>query len=170
MHLNCFLIYPCPIIPEETSMKCLTAAALLIMSFAPPFAQAAAPGTDSSAQAETPSPPATPASNFVTHQTQDQWLVGNVWNKRVYNTAGQSVGDVKDILITRDGKVVAIVIGVGGFLGLGEKNVAVSFDLLQKNGNIASDRIILNMDEQALRAAPDFQRIKPSAAQTPGSK
>jgi sporulation protein YlmC with PRC-barrel domain len=104
------------------------------------------------------------------HQNQDQWLAGNVWNKRVYNAAGQGIGDVKDLLINHDGKVAAIVIGVGGFLGLGEKNVAVSFDFLQKNGSIGSDRIVLNMDEQALRGAPDFQRIKPSASPAPATR
>ncbi len=151
-------------------MKYLTAIVLLVLAFTPAAAQTAAPGTETPAPSVTPVPPvSTPASNFVTHQTQDQWLVGNVWGKRVYNAAGQGIGDVKDVLIGRDGKVAGVVIGVGGFLGLGEKNVAVDFDFLQKNGSIGGDRIVLGMNEQDLRAAPDFQRIKPAGSTSPSS-
>jgi hypothetical protein len=67
-------------------------------------------------------------------------------------------------LIDRDGKVVAVVVGVGGFLGLGEKNVAVDFNYLEKNGGISPNRIVLNMSEQDLRTAPDFHRPSSSTS------
>jgi len=118
--------------------------------------------------AATPAQPASP-THFRNIQGQDQWLVGNLWNKHVYNAAGQSIGDMKDVLIDRDGKVVAVVIGVGGFLGLGEKNVAVDYDFLKANGGITGDRIVLGMNEQDLRSAPDFQRLKPSPVTTPAN-
>ena len=56
------------------------------------------------------------------------------------------------------------MIGVGGFLGLGEKNVAVDYNYLEKNGSIAPNRITLNMTEQDLRSAPAFNRMSSSNA------
>ena len=61
-------------------------------------------------------------------------------------------------MIGTDGKVQALIIGVGGFLGLGEKNVAVDYNFLEKNGAVTSSRITLNMTEQDLRSAPAFVR------------
>ncbi len=149
-------------------MKCLAAAALALMVAAPAFAQNA-PGTDSTAPrpqaaapAATPSQASANANRFLTNEGQGQWLVGNLWNKSVYNAAGKSIGDLKDVLIDKDGKVTAIVVGVGGFLGLGEKNVAVDFNYLESNGGITPNRITLNMSEQDLRSAPDFR--KPSSS------
>jgi sporulation protein YlmC with PRC-barrel domain len=97
-------------------------------------------------------------NQFQTNQGQDQWLVGNLWRKNVYNQAGQSIGDMNDLIIDKDGKIAAVVIGVGGFLGLGEKNVAIHFDQLQQHGGVSPNRIVLNMSEQDLRNAPTFQR------------
>ena len=56
---------------------------------------------------------------------------------RVYSADNQNIGDIKDIVIGRDGKALGVVIGVGGFLGLGEKDVVVPFDRLQvvRNNN-----------------------------------
>jgi sporulation protein YlmC with PRC-barrel domain len=132
-------------------MKCVAVATIALMVAAPAMAQNA-PRT------ETPAQESTNANRFLTNVGQDQWLVGNIWNKNVYNSAGKSIGDLKDVLIDRDGKVVAVVVGVGGFLGLGEKNVAVDYSYLEKNGGISPNRIVLNMSEQDLRSAPDFRR------------
>jgi sporulation protein YlmC with PRC-barrel domain len=132
-------------------MKCVAVAAIALMVAAPAMAQNA-PRT------ETPTQESANANRFLTNVGQDQWLVGNIWNKNVYNSAGKSIGDLKDVLIDRDGKVVAVVVGVGGFLGLGEKNVAVDYSYLERNGGISPNRIVLNMSEQDLRSAPDFRR------------
>ncbi len=162
-------------------MKSITAAALAVLLTTSAFAQqgpgtdstlpspsrpagntGAAPGTNSVDTTGNPGTAnagnATNANVFQTQQGQNQWLVGNLWDKSVYNAAGKSIGDLKDVLIDKDGKVVALVIGVGGFLGLGEKNVAVDFDQIQKNGGISGNRVMVGMTEDQLRAAPSFQR------------
>jgi sporulation protein YlmC with PRC-barrel domain len=153
-------------------MKFLAAAAIALLMATPALG---GPGTDSTAPSATPAPspaaqPSPPppaakpaneqanAGKFVTKEGQDEWLVGNLWNRNVYDASGKSIGDVKDVLIDKDGKVAAIVIGVGGFLGLGEKNVAVDYNLLKQNGGISPNRIVLNMSEQDLRSAPSFNR------------
>jgi len=46
----------------------------------------------------------------------------------VYSTAGEKLGDVNDLIIDGSGKITGVVVGVGGFLGVGEKNVALAWD------------------------------------------
>jgi hypothetical protein len=49
----------------------------------------------------------------------------------VVGANNESIGDVNDVLLDRNGQAVAVIIGVGGFLGIGEKDVAVSFNQLE---------------------------------------
>ncbi|MFZ0568868.1 MAG: PRC-barrel domain-containing protein [Rhodomicrobium sp.] len=146
-------------------MKYLAVAGLALFLVSPAQAQQG-PGTDTTApmanQPATPAPTGTMnkvnANEFMTNEAPNAWLVGNLWNKSVYNQSGKQIGDLKDVLIAPDGKIQALVIGVGGFLGLGEKNVAVDYNYLEKNGSIKPNRITLNMTEQELRSAPTFNR------------
>ena len=60
----------------------------------------------------------------------DGHLATNMIGESVYNGDGdnaENIGDVNDIVVAKDGKVEAVVVGVGGFLGIGEHNVAVEF-------------------------------------------
>jgi hypothetical protein len=50
---------------------------------------------------------------------------------RVYGANDESIGDISDIVVDRDGRLVAVVVGVGGFLGIGEKDVAIPFAALE---------------------------------------
>ena len=68
---------------------------------------------------------------FMTQQAQGTWRMSKMVGLGVYNEQNQRVGDINDVLFDRDGKVDAVVIGVGGFLGLGERNVAVAYDQLK---------------------------------------
>jgi sporulation protein YlmC with PRC-barrel domain len=79
----------------------------------------------------------------------------------------ERIGDINDIVLTKDGQIGAVVIGVGGFLGMGEKNVAVDFKSLQFN--IAADnteRWIFPATKDQLSAAADFQWRDDQPAQT----
>lgn len=85
---------------------------------------AAAPGqgaTGSMASGET----------FVTVPDTGAWRVSDLQGKAVYGSDGASIGDIKDVLVSQNGSVNAVIIGVGGFLGIGEKDVAVNISALQ---------------------------------------
>src|SRR3982750_3905171 len=56
------------------------------------------------------------------------WRASKVVGLSVYNDKNESVGSINDLLTDKNGKIVAVVIGVGGFLGVGEHLVAVPFD------------------------------------------
>jgi sporulation protein YlmC with PRC-barrel domain len=57
-----------------------------------------------------------------------QWRATKLTGLAVYNTNNERIGDIGELIVDRDGKVAAVVIGVGGFLGMGEHHVAVPFE------------------------------------------
>ena len=78
----------------------------------------------------------------------------------VYSSAGddaEEIGTINDLVFSAEGNITAVVIGVGGFLGIGEKNVAVDFQTLEFT--LAADnteRWVVPTTADALTAAPDF--------------
>jgi sporulation protein YlmC with PRC-barrel domain len=60
-----------------------------------------------------------------------QWRTSKVIGLNVYNDANDKIGDVEELLVDKSGKISNVVLGVGGFLGVGEHNVEVSFDKLK---------------------------------------
>ena len=70
-------------------------------------------------------------TNFVTEQSATQWRASKLVGVDVYGTDNVKIGDVSEVLMDAQGNAQAVVIGVGGFLGIGEKNVAVPFAAVQ---------------------------------------
>ena len=83
------------------------------------FAQTPTATTDRANMA----PAAASASSF-----QGDWRASKMVGLKVYNDNNESVGSINDLLADKSGNIKAVVIGVGGFLGVGEHLVAVSFD------------------------------------------
>src|SRR5215204_1386902 len=84
----------------------------------------------SSAFAQTSSTPPSPGP-FITQQSPGQWRASKLVGVDVFGTDNAKIGDIREVLLNRDGAAEAIVIGVGGFLGIGEKDVAVPFKALE---------------------------------------
>jgi hypothetical protein len=79
-------------------------------------------------------------------------------NQKVKNPANETVGDINDLSIGGDGKIAAVIIGVGGFLGMGEKNVSLPYDQLtfsrDANGNLV---VSVNISKESLQSAPEWK-------------
>ena len=100
------------------------AGTILLASVA--FAQSpSAPSSDSTTKMApaAASDTATSPSSFT-----GNWRASKVVGLSVYNDKNESVGSINDVLMDKSGKIVAVVIGVGGFLGVGEHLVAVPFE------------------------------------------
>ena len=68
--------------------------------------------------------------------------------------AGAKIGDISDVLVSpSDGKITAVIIGVGGFLGMGEKEVAVSFGAIRRTMKDNKSHLVMNTTKEALTAA-----------------
>lgn len=103
------------------------------------------------------------AGTFSANQAADEWRSSKLVGLSVYNKANEKVGDINDLILAPDGKISNAVIGVGGFLGMGEKLVAVAFSDLQLNRDAdGSMRVTINSTKEALDSAPDFKYYAPS--------
>ncbi|HWA18636.1 MAG TPA: PRC-barrel domain-containing protein [Devosia sp.] len=123
----------------------------------------------SSEQAATP-PVRTPVDILAGYSLVDSdMLVSRILNMPVYNGTGndaQQVGTINDLILSGTGEVAAVVVGVGGFLGLGEKQVAVDYSALQFT--VAEDnteRYVLDTTVEQLTSAPDFQVVDDNPAE-----
>jgi len=78
----------------------------------------------------------------------------------VYGANDENVGEIDSLVVGDEGKISEIVINVGGFLGLGEKAVAVTFDELQILQEQGGDdlRIYIDSTKENLEAQPEYQK------------
>jgi sporulation protein YlmC with PRC-barrel domain len=74
---------------------------------------------------------ATSGVNFVTSQEKTQWRAPKLVGVGVYGPDDKQIGKIDDLLMDRNGAAQTVVIGVGGFLGFGKKDVAVPFSVMQ---------------------------------------
>jgi sporulation protein YlmC with PRC-barrel domain len=82
-----------------------------------------------SAQTATTKTDATNAS--ATMHTEGEWRASKLVGVNVYNEANEKIGDINEVILDKSGKVANVILGVGGFLGMGEHYVAVAFDKLK---------------------------------------
>jgi sporulation protein YlmC with PRC-barrel domain len=82
--------------------------------------------------------------------------ISDYYNQSVYDTKDNKIGGVNDILVDKDGKLSAVIIGVGGFLGAGEKNVAVPFNALKLTDKNGKRYLVMETTKEALEKAPGY--------------
>jgi sporulation protein YlmC with PRC-barrel domain len=80
-------------------------------------------------------------------------------DENVMNSANENIGDINDILIDREGKVAAVIVGVGGFLGMGEKDVALPYDQLTFGKDDNNELVIgTSATKESLESAPEYSK------------
>jgi PRC-barrel domain len=115
-------------------------------------------------------------TKFVPSQSAEQWVFTKFKGSEVIGPDNASIGSVSDLLFDRTGKIIGVVVGVGGFLGIGTKNVAIdmsAFNVMPADtgnkdnaptGN-ANDPTMVKLKvawtKDQLKEAPDFQYYKP---------
>jgi sporulation protein YlmC with PRC-barrel domain len=193
----------------KTSLKTLAAVMLLSSTAMAPFAIAQDAGTGATTTppaatdgATTTPAPATPdatmsgtsaqapaaaagSTTYLTEQAENQISVNDFMGQAIYTADNQSIGDINDLLVANDGGVIAAVVGVGGFLGIGEKNVAIPFDKITITRETASGdaadaaadgesqaevvaeaevRLTTTETAESLKNAPEFRTLDDQAA------
>lgn len=110
----------------------------------------------------------TGAPRFIAMQQPSEKLASEIRGLTVKNNSDESVGNVSDLVIGADGKVTAILIGVGGFLGIGASDVAVGYDAVKISTDKNGGRFInLNVTRDMLDKAQKYVTVK---AQADGEK
>jgi len=108
-------------------------------------------------------PAEAPADVFLATQGDDQYLARNfLLFAKVENADGRIIGDVEDLILNGDNQVVGVVMGTGGFLGFGEKRIAVSLSALHiKNEDGKVTVSLPPATKEVLDALPEFERKQP---------
>jgi len=97
----------------------------------------------------------------ISHPSADEMTSSKVVGTAVYNTNNEKIGEVNDLILDKDGKVAGVVIGVGGFLGMGERNVAVSFNSVKfSKDNKGYERITVAATKDQLKAMTPYDSNK----------
>ncbi len=149
----------------------MTTTAIVALLTAGAMAQDAAPAA-SDTPATTTEAPAAPLDTSILASgysvTDKDNLATEIIGKQVYSstaTDAEHIGDVNNLVVGERGEVAAVVIGVGGFLGIGEKNVAVNYSELQwVTAEDGTKRFVLNTTKEALETAPNFETTETAAA------
>jgi sporulation protein YlmC with PRC-barrel domain len=98
----------------------------------------------------------------------DSVTVTHWYKQNVYDPADNKIGEIMDVLVDRGGKATALIVGVGGFLSAGEKDVAVPFDAVQvTNKNSNKYYLVMNTTKDALKSAKGFKYDRNAMTWTP---
>ena len=108
-------------------------------------------------------PVASGRAEFMNNVPANSATVTDWYKQSVYDPSDNKIGEIMDVLVDREGKVTALIVGVGGFLGAGEKDVAVPFNAVHaatRNNNSNSSSkwyLVMNSSKDALKNAKGFK-------------
>jgi sporulation protein YlmC with PRC-barrel domain len=105
----------------------LIAAPALAQTNPPAGSTTAPPATSTTA----PASGAMSTGNWMTQEQPGQWRASKLDGLNVYNQNNEKIGDISELIVDSSGTVQAVVVGVGGFLGMGERDVAIPFDQIK---------------------------------------
>jgi sporulation protein YlmC with PRC-barrel domain len=102
--------------------------------------------------------PAVAATDFVPKQAVGEASSSGLIGTKIQNSAGENIGDVNYLVLDAKGSVTTVVIGVGGFLGVGEKNVGVPFKAVTRQDDKSGNPVFkLDATKEELSAAPAYE-------------
>jgi len=128
----------------------LTAVAALMIAVSPLAAQTTTPA------------PAAPIT-FIEQQTNDEVLGTDFVGTPVLSKDGQQIGKIANLVFDKDGRIAIAVIGVGGVLGIGEKEVAVAFDSVKSDTKDNKHVFTVDATKEQLKAAPAYKTLNDQA-------
>lgn len=79
--------------------------------------------------------------------------------RNIKNANNDTVGEIKSVFLDKDGKVQTVIVGVGGFLGMGEREVALAWSDLQVSNN--GEQVMVNMTKDQLKGLPEYKYTDP---------
>ena len=148
-----------------TALTC--GAATLAFAQSPPGPAQTMPTNSPASRANTASAPATESTgDFNTHgQMSGSALIG----AKIHNDRKETVGSINDVYLDDSGKVQAVIVSVGGFLGVGAKTVAVKWDDIKYDKDGKSLMLTTSLTADALKAMPDYKTERQKPAEKAGS-
>jgi hypothetical protein len=90
--------------------------------------------------------------------------INKYYKQSVYDPAKDKIGTIDDVVVSDGGQIEGFIVGVGGFLGVGEKDVAVAYSAVHAEMKDNAWYLTLNTTKDALKAAPAMTFDKPKTA------
>jgi sporulation protein YlmC with PRC-barrel domain len=105
---------------------------------------------------------------FFVYEAANQMTSDDLIGSDIKNAAGESLGDVEQIIVSTDGDLAGVIVGVGGFLGIGEKSVAINFDAItfETSPDSGETLLVLDSTKEELEAAPAFTTKEEQASES----
>ena len=100
----------------------------------------------------------------------DSVSVTDYYKQNVYDASDNTIGEVSDVLLDKDGRVTAVILSVGGFLGLGTKYVNIPFNALHMTEKNGQRYLVMETTKETLTSAPGYQFDKTTGKWVPESK
>lgn len=110
------------------------------------------------------------ATQFVTAVPAGSYSISTYYNEDVYDPQNNKIGDVNDVILDKSGRVSAVIVGVGGFLGVGEKDVAVPFNALKVAEKDGDRYLVMEASKDALEKAPGYTYDRTKGIWMPATK
>lgn len=129
---------------------------------------AAAVGLAGLASAQPATPAATPADTtprVLMQQQESQKTSADLLGLAVFSPQGETVGKISQLVIDQEQRVSAVVLSVGGFLGLGTKSVAVPVEAVQFDTKGGKNLAVVNLTNDELANAPEFKTLAQQKAE-----
>jgi sporulation protein YlmC with PRC-barrel domain len=125
----------------------------------PPEATQPAPPPPEATQPAAPVPEAAApkGAEAMTTVPSDSVSLTHYYKQNVYDTSDNPVGEISDVLLDKDGRVTAVIVSVGGFLGLGAKYVSVPFNALRMTEKDGKRYLVMDTTKDTLMSAPGYQ-------------
>jgi hypothetical protein len=95
--------------------------------------------------------------DLMTNVPSSSLTVTDWYKQAVYDPSNSKIGDISDVLVGPNGQINSVIIGVGGFLGAGEKDVAVNFNSIKRTMKDNKVYLTLATTKDALKSAPGFK-------------
>jgi sporulation protein YlmC with PRC-barrel domain len=97
--------------------------------------------------------------------------VTNWYKQSVYDPKDSKIGEIKDVLVDKSGRISSLIVAVGGFLGAGEKDVAVPFDSVRATTkNNSKWYLVMNATKDSLKNSTGFKYDDNSTTWVPDKK
>lgn len=144
----------------------VTAGLALTLAAAPAFAQTSTTSPGARGKTAATSSAQGDGSGVTERMKPGQLRASKLIGKNVYGPDNKDIGDVADLILDKDGRVQQIVLSVGGFLGIGDKKIAVPMSEVKWG---QEDRLTINMTKEQLKEHPRFEYAERAPAARSGS-
>jgi sporulation protein YlmC with PRC-barrel domain len=110
------------------------------------------------------------AADTLSSIPSDSWTITNYYKQDVYDKGQHSVGKIDDVLMNKSGQITALMVGVGGFLGMGEKDVALPFTAVHSEKKDNKWYLTTDETKDSLKSAAGYKYDSATTTWMPENK